>query len=220
MSFMIACLTQKGGPGKSTVARTAAVAYAMAGWDTVILDTDTDQNTATRWMARRADHPTASCENLRVEAAKGVNPLRSVLQSDPDLIVIDGCPHATSQTADFAGSADLILIPTGTAIDDLNPAANLAAQLVRAHGVKPERIRFVLNHVGPRGKGVAVAKELLEESTGCKVLANYLTERPSYRNALDDGKVPQECSHHIVKAEALRVVEDIVNALDEVSSND
>ncbi|MGL4755337.1 MAG: ParA family protein [Aeromonadaceae bacterium] len=216
--YQISIVSQKGGPGKSIVARLAAVAYSSAGWDTYIMDSDTEQTTSARWMARREIHPKASTVNLHVIPREGVNPIKRAMQLNPDLLIVDGRPAAFKETADFASQSHLVLIPVGTGLDDLNPAATLARQLISAHGVDSKRIRFVLNHVGPRGRGVTVAMELLEESTGVQCLPNYLSERPSYRTALDDGKAPQECSHHIVKAEAMRVVSDIFTAMEEVTA--
>lgn len=218
MSYIVSFLTQKGGPGKSTTARMAAVAFAAAGWDTVILDTDLDQITTARWYQRRIDNPKLSTEKLNVIRGTGAGSLRSVKASDPDLIIIDGCPHATASTAGYALHSDLIIIPTGTSIDDLNPAACLARQLIDAHQVPAERIRFLLNNVAPKGKGVPAAIELLTESTGVQVLPVYLTKRLSYANALDDGKAPQEVSHPIVKAEALKVIAAINTAFEKVTA--
>lgn len=217
MSFKIACLSQKGGPGKSTIARLAAVAYASAGWDVAVLDTDLDQTTAARWYARRLNNPMLSTEKLITIRGTGPGSLRAVEVGDPDLIVIDGCPHATATTAGYALHSDLILIPTGTSIDDLTPAAQLAKQLMEAHQVPADHIRFVLNNVALKGKGVQQAIQLLQDETGVQVLPAYLTKRVSYANALDEGKAPQEASHPSVKAEAMNLVSAISGALEKVT---
>lgn len=216
MSFTITFCSQKGGVGKSTAARMLAVAYASAGWDTILLDADTDQLTSSRWMNRRPE--VRELENLRSMLASGVTPLKRAITLDPDLVIVDGRPFASAETAGFARHSQLVIIPTGTALDDLNPAAALASQLVNSHGVDPENIRFLLNHVGPKGKGVPEAIELLQDATGVQCLPVYLSERPSYRNALDDGKVPQECSHPVVKAEALKVIAAISAAFEKVTA--
>ncbi|MGL4755224.1 MAG: ParA family protein [Aeromonadaceae bacterium] len=216
MSFVITFCSQKGGVGKSTAARMAAVAYAAAGWDTILLDADTDQMTSSRWMNRRPVE--RELEKLRSMAASGVTPLKRAITLDPDLVIVDGRPFASAETAGFARHSQLVIIPTGTALDDLNPAAQLASQLIKSHNVAPENIRFLLNHVGPKGKGVPEAIELLQEATGVQCLPAYLSERPSYRNALDDGKVPQECSHPVVKAEAQKVIAAISAAFEKVTA--
>lgn len=220
MSFVITFCSQKGGVGKSTVARMAAVAFQMAGWDVMLLDADGDQMTSSRWHTRRTDNPKANKPTdkpLNSVRAAGVSPLKRALESDPDIVIVDGAPHATAATAGYARRSQLVLIPTGTGIDDLNPAAQLASQLIQAHGVAPENIRFVLNHVGPKGKGVADAIELLQAATGVQCLPAYLSERPSYRNALDEGKAPQECTHPAVKAEAMKVIAAINSVFEKVT---
>ncbi|MGL5589047.1 MAG: ParA family protein [Aeromonas veronii] len=217
MSFVILCASQKGGVGKSTIARLAAVAYAEAGWDVMVLDSDTDQSTTSRWHSRRSDLELPAAKAFNSIRAAGVSPLKRAQDNDPDLVIIDGRPFATAETAGFARHAHLILIPTGTALDDLNPAAQLASQLIQYHGVDANNIRFVFNHVGPKGKGVEWATKMLTDATGVKCLPAYLSERPSYRNALDDGKALQECSHPAVKAEALRVVASISAEFEKVT---
>lgn len=219
--FTILFCSQKGGVGKSTAARMSAVAFSSAGWDVVLLDADTDQMTSSRWHSRRSENPKANkptAHALNSIRAAGVSPLKRAMDGDPDLVLVDGAPCATASTAGYARHSDLVIIPTGTALDDLTPAAQLATTLIQAHGVEPAKIRFLLNHVGPKGKGVPEAIGLLQEATGVQCLPAYLSERPSYRSALDDGKVPQECSHPAVKREALKVMQAISAAFEKVTA--
>jgi cellulose biosynthesis protein BcsQ len=48
MGSIISLVSQKGGVGKSAVARLLAVEFARAGWSVKIADLDTMQGTATR----------------------------------------------------------------------------------------------------------------------------------------------------------------------------
>lgn len=210
MTQIITLLSQKGGPGKSTIARMAAVAFAQAGWDTKLLDADTHQSTSVRWYGRRQASG-LSTENLIVSSAGAIS-----RNCSHDLIIVDGAPHATTQTVEFAKQADLILIPTGLAIDDLAPASSLAMALVKHHGVNPERIRFVLNKVGVKQVEVQEAILALEES-GVKVMAETLRESLCYRAALDAGKAPQEVIYSIPKRRAVALVTAIADTLEQVA---
>jgi chromosome partitioning protein len=54
-------------------------------------------------------------------------------------MVLDGAPHATADTLRIARVANLVIIPTGTALDDLEPSVRLAHEL-RKVGVDPKRM--------------------------------------------------------------------------------
>lgn len=215
MSKIIVVASQKGGVGKSTVARIAGTAYAKAGWNTVILDADLSQETSNEWFARRLDNPSPNIHmaDLWVTRAAGANPIKRLLKDAPDMIIVDGAPHATDATAMYAKQADLVLIPTGTAIDDLKPAVVLATQLVAVHGVDRERIRFVLNHCSRNKRETSQAIEAIL-ATGLKVLGAFLNESPCYRSALDVGRAPNEVSYFIPKSRAVHLAESIADALE------
>ena len=51
--MIIGVISQKGGVGKSTLARLIAREYAQAGWHVKIADLDIQQSTAVNWQARR-----------------------------------------------------------------------------------------------------------------------------------------------------------------------
>ncbi|MBA3922086.1 MAG: ParA family protein, partial [Nostocaceae cyanobacterium] len=53
MTLQIGVVSQKGGVGKSTIARLLAREYAAAGWDVKIADLDIAQATSTNWKQRR-----------------------------------------------------------------------------------------------------------------------------------------------------------------------
>lgn len=214
MAKIISVLSQKGGTGKSTVARIAAVAYAQAGWTTVVIDADTSQLTTKEWSDRRVIHPKHDdSEALWVFKADGANPVKRLLaKHHPDLVVIDGAPHATDSSVMFAKQSDLILIPTGVAIDDLQPAIKLAIQLVSVHGVERERIRFVLNHCSRNKREINQAIEAILGS-GLKVIGAFLNESPCYRSAMDFGKAPNEVPYAIPKSRAIHLAESIADAL-------
>ena len=46
---IVSLLSQKGGVGKSAIARTLAVEFSQAGWKVKIGDLDTMQGTSTKW---------------------------------------------------------------------------------------------------------------------------------------------------------------------------
>jgi chromosome partitioning protein len=51
--LVVSAVSQKGGVGKSAVARLVAREYAASGWSVRVADFDTKQMTTTEWAARR-----------------------------------------------------------------------------------------------------------------------------------------------------------------------
>ena len=55
MTYIIGMVSQKGGVGKSTLARMMAREFVAGGLTTKIADLDTQQQTCTHWAGRRAE---------------------------------------------------------------------------------------------------------------------------------------------------------------------
>ncbi|TDW20433.1 chromosome partitioning protein [Rhizobium azibense] len=139
MPTIISCLSQKGGVGKSTLARLLARTYASADWSVKICDFNVNQLTSTDWVAIRMQ--------AGVEPQIDAQPMTSTkkLKGEPyDLLVIDGKPDSDQTSLEAARISDLVVIPTGLSVDDLKPQAGFGNELV-AKGVPRERIIFVLN---------------------------------------------------------------------------
>src|SRR5476651_717169 len=104
------------------MARATAVGYAQNDWSVKIADFDLDQNTSTRWHQRRLKHghfPEVAAEQFGSVA-------QALLRADDyDLMIFDGAPKASMATVDMAQACDLLVIPTGLALDDLEPAVEL-----------------------------------------------------------------------------------------------
>ena len=49
--------------------------------------------------------------------------------ADFDVFILDGAPQASKQTKEMAGTADLLIIPTGDSFEDREPAVELANDL-------------------------------------------------------------------------------------------
>ena len=74
MTLIIGMVSQKGGVGKSTLARLVAREYAQAGWQVKIADLDISQGTSTDWKKRREQNgyqPEVAVEPFRTVAQVG-----------------------------------------------------------------------------------------------------------------------------------------------------
>ena len=201
--MIIGIVNQKGGSGKSTLARLLAVEYARNDWSVLIADLDS-QGTCVRWGSRRRD----SGFQPEIEV-QGFARVSQAVSQEYDLLTIDGRPHSTSQTLEVARASDRILIPTGTAVDDMLPSVQLANEMIE-HRIPKERIFFVFMRVGDSAAELAEARAFVQE-TGHTVLSNYLLERTAYRRASDVGKAATETPFKSLNQRADALVEEIGN---------
>ena len=77
-----------------------------------------------------------------------------------DLYILDGAPHSSRDTQVASRQADLIVLPTGQSLDDLEPSVLLAHDLFK-DGVAIDRIVFALCRVSDSEKEVQGAKDYL-----------------------------------------------------------
>ena len=217
MALKIGFASKKGGPGKSTDARACAVGYAQNQWSVKIADFDLGQSTSTRWLQRRL----ARKDQDRL-APVSVEQFGSVAQAvaqagNYDLLIFDGAPTASIGTVDMAHACDLLVIPTGLSVDDLQPAVELADRLHFKEGVPVERIAFALNHASDSAAELEEARDYLGHKPYF-VLDGHLVEKITYRRAMDAGLSAIEVTHKGLKAQAERLIQAIINRASALSS--
>jgi chromosome partitioning protein len=182
MAMFIGVVSQKGGVGKSTVCRMIATLFAAHGWNVKIADLDTKQGTCTEWKRMRDDNdidPPVSVETFRA-----VSQVQKIGHNH-DMIIFDGAPHSSKQTLEAAQASDLVILPTGPALDDLRPTVLLAHELADK-GVPVARICFVLCRVGDSEAEIQEARSYISQA-GYHAVEGELLERVGYRRASDRG---------------------------------
>lgn len=214
MALRIGFASQKGGPGKSTNARGTAVGFAQNGWSVKLADFDLNQSTVTRWHQRRLQR------NHQPEVA--VEQFGSIAHAlaranDYDVMIFDGAPLASKATADMAEACDLLVIPTGLSLDDLNPAVELADALHYKHNIPTERIAFALNHVGDSLAELEEAQHYLSQKP-YHILDGHLAQKVSYSRAMDVGLSVIEVSHKGLRTQAERLISAIIQRATALSS--
>ena len=209
--MIISLISQKGGVGKTALARVIAVEFARAGWSVKIADLDTQQGTATRWKARR-DRSQISPE-IPVEKFATVE--RGIKEANRfDLIILDGPAHAEKGGKDMAKASDLILMPTGYGLDDMEAQVEAAYEL-EENGIPKAKIWFVFC----RAKGSAAeeqgARDYLKRA-GINVFEPIFPELPSIRQGHNEGKAATEISFPVVTE---RMMELSVSIAKQAQSN-
>ncbi|MGL6176802.1 MAG: ParA family protein, partial [Vibrionaceae bacterium] len=117
-----------------------AVEFTRAGWRTLLADIDSSQSTSNRWAEQRRAQAAIKPE-VRTQVFATTHQALTEAKFY-DLLIIDGAPHSTRGTLEAALHSDLVVIPTGTSLDDLEPSILLANEL--ANSLISEKIVFAL----------------------------------------------------------------------------
>jgi chromosome partitioning protein len=206
MATLIGLVSQKGGVGKSTLARLVAREYASAGWQVKIADLDISQGTSTDWKQRR--------ERAGIKPEIAVEPFGTVAQALKvarmyDLLVFDGPPHSMAGTLEIANASDAVILPTGLSLDDLKPSVLLAHELIQ-NGIPGDRVAFVLCRVGDRENEIVEARAYVVKA-GYRLLDGDLPERTGYRRASDQGRAASETTHPSLRERAERLAQSVID---------
>ena len=205
MTTIIAFVSQKGGVGKSTLARALAREATMSGLRVKIADLDTQQGTSVDWHRTRLNadiEPVVFVEAYRTAA----HALKQAAQYD--LLVIDGPARTSSATLEIARVASLVVQPTGASVDDLRPAVREFHALIKA-GIPPERLTFALNRIGTDVEE-ADARAYIAEA-GYAILAGCLPERPGYRKAQNIGLAVTETPYAGLNERADKLIQALID---------
>jgi len=144
MTTIIAFVSQKGGVGKSTLARALAREAVAGGLKTKIADLDTQQGTSIDWHRTRLN---AGIEPAVSAEAYGTAEQALKAGDQYDLLIIDGPARTSKGTLAIARLADLVVQPTGASVDDLRPAVREFHALVK-EGIPRDKLAFALNRIG------------------------------------------------------------------------
>jgi chromosome partitioning protein len=212
LAIIVSMVSQKGGVGKSTLARLLAREFAAQEWRVKIADLDISQGTSFQWRTRRLEHqiePDIPVEQFgRVDQALKIG-------DQYDLLIFDGAPHGSQATRAIAQASDLTVIPTGLAVDDLQPAVTLAHDLVK-NDVPQARITFALCRVGNSSVEIEDARGYLKQA-GYAVLDGALPEQVAYRRASDEGRALTETRFQSLNERAEELAQGMVDKIGELT---
>lgn len=169
-------LAQKGGCGKSTLARALAVAALLEERRTVIVDAD-PQETVLKW-ARRRTSPAPTV--VGIDGRPLADVLDTVAAAGPDLIIVDTPPHLRAVVSVAAERADAIVLPCKPTPEDLEA---LAGSVAVAQG---RRAAVVFNDVPPTGGALTMARAGIV-ALGVPSCPTAITGRVGYPYASAEG---------------------------------
>lgn len=210
----IACVSQKGGVGKSTFARDIAVQFAANGWDVRIADMDDRQTTSMVWQAKRSQFQ----HKPEIHVYGCATPDTALKVGGCDLVVFDGKPYSSPDTRKIAEASDLIVVPSGPTNDDLDPQILLAHELTKVR-IPVSRILFVLNSITSElDGGEVVAARSYVQAAGYRVAQFVLPRRSSYGQVHNVGKSISEVTHPTLRAQAVGIVSEIGDLIKETQA--
>lgn len=166
----IVIAAQKGGAGKTTLARNLAVAAAHDGRTVLCLDLDPQGSLRAWWESREADMPAMLDRDPTPDALRAT---LNAAQAQFDLCIIDTPPAAPEWLTEALRAADLVLIPVRPSPDDLRAVgATIAA--VNGAGVP---FVFALSQT-PRARLTEEAARVLAQHG--RVVPVNIAQRVSY----------------------------------------
>lgn len=208
MGTIVGFVSQKGGVGKSTLARGIGREASAGGLSVKIADLDIQQGTSVNWYRRRLEagiEPIFSVESFKT-AAQALK-----LSSQFDYLIIDGPARASAATLEIARAATLIVQPTGSSVDDLEPAVLTFHELVR-DGISRDILVFALSRVGTDAEE-AEARAYIKQA-GYTVLDGSIQERPAYRQASNVGLSITETRYPQLNKKADALIQAMVDRID------
>ena len=214
MTLVIGVISQKGGVGKSTLARLIACQYATSEWSVKIADMDLSQGTSTGWNRRRMQNsilPVVAVEQFMTvaDATKSAK--------NHDLLVFDGAPHSTRMTLEIAKASDIVVIPTGVSLDDLEPTIRLAHEL-KQNKIEKEKIGIALSRIGNSDAEVEEARNYIAQS-GYFLFEGLIQEKTAIRRAQDEGKSATETLYKSINEKVDVLMQSIVNRIESISKS-
>ena len=163
--------SQKGGSGKTTLARNMAVAASKDGRRVVMIDLDPQDSLRGWWDTREAEQPSMLD---RDPSPSDLPRVLDQLAADVDLVVIDTPPSAGAWVQDIMALANLVLIPVRPSPDDLR-AVGPTIEAANAAGTQ---FAFVLSQTSRSRIVDAAHKELAEHGRVARAQLNMRVAHP------------------------------------------
>ena len=180
---VLAVASQKGGPGKTTLAAHLAVAAELAGGGPVALvDADPQASLSHWWNAREADTPVF----VRTKVERLSEDIERMVAFGIRLLVIDTPPAITRTIEDVIKVADLVLIPSRPSPHDLR-AASATIEIVERIG-RP--MVFAINGASARARITSEAVFALSQHG--TLAPAIIHQRTDFASSMIDGRTVME----------------------------
>jgi chromosome partitioning protein len=183
-TFVVSLISQKGGPGKTTLAINLACMAAEQGLTAVIIDLDPQANAA-NWKDRRKEENPAvvSSPPSRVRQT-----LAAAAEHGADFVVIDSPGKADSTSILAANYSDLVLIPVEPHMSNLETLPGVKTLLQATQDKTPPAF-VVVNKLHPSATTQAeTVKRMIAEIYPLPVCPHHMSQLDIYATTQDTGQ--------------------------------
>jgi chromosome partitioning protein len=205
--------SRKGGVGKSTLARSTAVALACAGRKVLLADFDVEQRTCLRWQAQRLARrlePTITVAKFSKEAK-----LDRVAHQYDD-VVMDTRGELDDLSLELASMSDVIFLPSSFSLDDISPTLAVI-EAFRSAGVPAARVAVVFCRTGGSARQAQHARSILCMND-IAVLDAALPQRDGFVSLSATGRAGRESPSAALQAIAMAVDQAMLQFIDGATS--
>ena len=204
MPVTVSFVSQKGGVGKSTLARALAVTLEHGGLKVLVADLDPQQGTVVEWAKLRNARKLKP--EIKVRRFKTADD--AIIGGDAaDVLIVDGPARASAGTLELARHSDLVVQPSGCGLDDLRPAVLLFHELLAA-GIGRERLTVALCRTAGEPEEGAARRYL--HKAKYDVLNTSLPEQVGYREAMNTGASLIESTDGRLNARGQTMMDELV----------
>ena len=204
MPVVIAFASQKGGVGKSTLARALATFAVGHGLRAKLADLDLQQKTAVVWDNARAAH----CMRPAVDVEPFTSAKAAIGSAkNYDLLIMDTAGKITEDTTEVSQYANLLVQPTSPSADDLHISVLVFLAMERV-SIPRNRLAFALCRVLSPQEEKGARAHL--ESFGYAVLNGAIPEELAYRDAMKLGRSIAETGRKQLDRRVEEVMTDIL----------
>lgn len=204
----VAITINKGGVGKTTLTKNVATAASEAGFNVLILDMDTQEN-STSWGQRRLKQHDRPLPLTRFTTERGLSEeLQRAEKAGCDLVLIDTPPGRNSEAPAAVESSDLVLIPFWNDQDAYEGVARTAL-LVKRLGKSGIG---VLNFATPNSRSHEETARIVLEAIPLPMAPVVLHRYDAHRLANPKGLTAKELEPNSVAAQEISALWDWLSA--------
>ncbi len=203
---IVAVANSKGGVGKSTLATNLAAQAALAGLDTLLVDTD-PQSSSTVFAATR--DPARPAFRIIQMTQPILHRELPELSAPYHLVVIDTGARETRTFRSALTAADSVLVPVTPSAYDIWASEDVFTVIDELSATRDLTTWVLLNQVVPRTRVAQEAIEALEELTaeqGAVMLDTRIHARVAWRMAASEGLAVTEYQPRGAAARELRAL--------------
>lgn len=199
----IAFLSQKGGAGKTTLATCLARELVLQGFDTVLVDADS-QGSARDW---RAATEAETVPVIGMDRPTLDRDLKAINPTGHRWVLIDGAGRSETMTVSAIRAADMVLIPVHPSPYDVWAASDLVSLIRSRQGITDGKplAAFLISRAVKRTRLTGEVAEALSEFR-FPVFSAYTTQRQTYPTAAAQGLTPCDTEPDGEAAKEIRAI--------------